>query len=64
MVQWVKDLVLSLQRPGSLLGHRFNPWPRELPHATGVATKKKKKKKKKKRKKENLHMLLRKKEKN
>jgi len=28
------DLV-SLQRLGSLLWHEFNPWPGELPHATG-----------------------------
>ena len=39
MAQQVKDLALSL------LWHGFNPWPRELPHAVGVAKKKKKKKK-------------------
>ena len=33
MAQWVKGLALSL------LWLRFNPWPRELPHATGTAKK-------------------------
>ena len=28
MAQWVKDLALPLLWLGSLLGHRFNPWPR------------------------------------
>ena len=28
MVQWVKDLALSLQELRLLLCHRFNPWPR------------------------------------
>ena len=26
VVQWVKDLVLSLQQLGSLLRHGFDPW--------------------------------------
>ena len=44
-MQWVKDLVLSLQHPGPLA------W--ELPHAVGMAKKKKKEKKKKKKEREN-----------
>ena len=39
MAQWVKDLV-SLQRLGSLLWHRFGPW--ELPRAMGRGPKKQK----------------------
>ena len=39
MAQWVKDPTLSL------LSHRFDPWPLELPHAKSEAKKKKKKKK-------------------
>ena len=27
---WVEDLALSLQQLGSLLWHKFNPWPRNL----------------------------------
>ena len=27
VTQWIKDLALSLQQFGSLLWHRFNPWP-------------------------------------
>lgn len=27
MVQWVRDLLLSLQRLGSMLWHGFDPWP-------------------------------------
>ena len=27
VAQWVKDLVLSLQRLGLLVWHRFDPWP-------------------------------------
>ena len=27
MVQWLKDLMLSLQWLGLLLWHRFHPWP-------------------------------------
>lgn len=27
VAEWVKDLVLSLQWFGSLLGHQFNTWP-------------------------------------
>ena len=30
MVQWVKDLVLSLQQPKSLPRLEFNPWPRNF----------------------------------
>ena len=30
MAQWVKDLVLPLQRIGSLLRLRFNLWPRNF----------------------------------
>ena len=41
MAQWVKDPALPLQQLGSLLLHRFNPWPRELPLAVGAAGKKK-----------------------
>ena len=41
MVQWVKDLALSLQQLELLLWCRFNPWP--MPQ---VWPKKKKKKKK------------------
>ena len=41
MAQWVKDLALSLQWLGLLLWHKFDPWPRELPHALGSAKKKK-----------------------
>ena len=33
LLQWVKDLALSLQWLRSLLWCRFNPWPGELPHA-------------------------------
>ena len=40
-MQRVKDLVLSLQWLGSLLGHGFDPWLWELPHVTGAAKKKK-----------------------
>ena len=41
--EWVKDLVLSLQWLGLLLGHRFNPWPKNF-HMLQVWPKKKKKK--------------------
>ena len=37
MAHCIKDLALSLQQLGSLLRHRFNPWPQELPYAMGVA---------------------------
>ena len=37
MAQWVKDLVLSLQRLRSLLWRRFERWPGELPCAAGSA---------------------------
>ena len=30
MVQWVKDLALSLQQLGLLLWHGFDPWPKNL----------------------------------
>ena len=30
MAQWVKDLLLSLQWLGSLLGRKCNPWPRNF----------------------------------
>ena len=30
VVQWVKDLVLSLQWVGSRLCHGFNPWPKKF----------------------------------
>ena len=43
VAQWVKDPALSMMWFG------FIRWPRELPHATGMAKKKKKKKKKKRR---------------
>lgn len=43
MVQWVKDLMLSLLWLWLLLWHRFDPWPRELVDAAGAAKKKKKK---------------------
>ena len=33
----IKDLALSLLWLCSLLGHGFDPWPRELPHAAGTA---------------------------
>ena len=41
MVQWVKDLALSLQQLGSLQAKwvQFQAW--ELPHAVGEAKKKK-----------------------
>ena len=52
LTQWVKDPALSLLWLGLLLWLRFNSWPGELPHSSGVAkTGKKKKKKKKERKK-------------
>ena len=40
MVQHVKDPALWLQWLGLLLWYRFDPWPRELPHAVGAAKKK------------------------
>ena len=39
------DLALSLQWLGWLLWHRFESWPRELPHAVGAAKKAKQTKK-------------------
>ena len=47
MAQQVKDPALSPQPPGSLLWHRFDPWPGNF-HMPGVWQKKKKKKKKRK----------------
>ena len=38
MAQWVEDLASLLGR-GSLLGLRFDPWPRELLYASGMAKK-------------------------
>ena len=46
MAQQVKDLALSLQQLGSLLRHRFYPWPRNFCNAWGCGQKIKKKKKK------------------
>ena len=43
MAQQVKDLALSLLQLGLLLWHGFDPWPWELPHATGEAKKELKK---------------------
>lgn len=34
VAQWVKDSALSLLRLWLRLGHRFDPWPGELLHAT------------------------------
>ena len=45
-VQWVQDLVLSLQQLGSLLWRRFDPWPGNF-HVPPQLRKKKEKKKKK-----------------
>ena len=45
VAQWVKDLALSLQRPGLLLWLWFNPWSRNS-HAAGRVKKKKKKRQK------------------
>ena len=39
MAQQVKDPVLSLQWLGSVLWLGLDPWPMEIPHATGVAKK-------------------------
>ena len=44
--QWVKDLELLQLWCRSQLQAGFNPWPRELPYASGAAEKEKKKKKK------------------
>ena len=40
VVQWVKDLALSLQQLRLLLLRGFNSWPGELSHAVIVAPKK------------------------
>lgn len=45
MAQWVKDLMLSLLWFWLLLWLGFDPWPRELLHAPGVAKKQKQKQK-------------------
>ena len=42
-MQWVKDLVLSLQQLRLLLWLRFDPWPGNFLVAAGAAKKKKKK---------------------
>ena len=39
VMQRVKDPVVSLQWLGWLLWSRFDPWPQELPQATGAARK-------------------------
>lgn len=43
MAQWVKYMELLLQHPGLLLGHRFNPRPRNF-HLPRVWQKKKERK--------------------
>ena len=35
MAQWVKDLALALQRLGSLLWYRLDPWPRNFHRQEG-----------------------------
>ena len=40
VVQQIKDPALLLHCLGLLLWHMFNPWPQELPNATGIAKKK------------------------
>ena len=55
-MQWVQDLVLSLQWFGSLLWRGLAPCPWELPHAEGVAKKKKTKKKQKEKRERKIHM--------
>ena len=47
VVQWVKDLALSLQKLGLLLWHRFDSLPRNFRH-NQIKKKKQKKEKKKK----------------
>ena len=42
VVQWVKDMTLSLQGLGMLLWREFDPWPRNF-HMPWVQPKKKKK---------------------
>jgi len=37
VAQQIRDLVLSPQWLGLLLWHKFDPWPQEPLHATGVA---------------------------
>ena len=44
VVQQIKDPALLLHCLGLLLWHMFNPWPQELPNATGIAKKKKERK--------------------
>ena len=44
MVQWVKDLVLSLQWPGVTAAVQVPSLAREFPHAAGKAKNKKQKK--------------------
>ena len=50
VVQWVKDLALSLQKLRSLLWHGFIPWPKNF-HMPQALKKKKKKKKEREREK-------------
>ena len=47
MAHWVKDPALSRVWLGSLLWHRFKPWPGNFLHAGGAAKKKKGKKREK-----------------
>ena len=39
VVQWLKDLVLSLLCLMTLLWYEFDPWPQELLHAMNAANK-------------------------
>ena len=50
VAQWVKDLLLSLQRLGSLLWHGFSPLLGNVNMPFGKAKKKKERKKERKRK--------------
>lgn len=43
MAQWIKDPVVLLQQLGSLLWHRFHPWPKNF-HMPWVWQNKKKEK--------------------
>ena len=42
----IKDLELSLLWLGSLLWHRFDPWPREVLHTADTKKKKKREREK------------------
>ena len=59
-VQWVQDPALSLQWLGSLLWHKFDPWPRYLHMLVGMIkeTQKQKQKQKTKNKKKNPPMAV------